>query len=204
MAKNQNKDRGKKATQSETATGPSEPSPGTQPANPAPPTVAEEDQAAAAEAAATVLLEERLVRSKAERRQGRAIAHKDSFDPTTGDSVQKRRKKLDAKTYEAELARFQVELVKLQEWVKARGLKVVCLFEGRDAAGKGGVIKRITETLNPRVARICALGIPTERETTQWYFQRYVAQLPAAGCRLPASGFYLTAVGTTAPVSSTS
>ena len=181
MAKNQNKDRGKKATQGETATGASEPSPGTQPAHPAPPTVAEEDQAAAAEAAATVLLEERVVRSKAERRQGRAIARQDSFDPTTGDSVQKRRKKLDAKTYEAELARLQVELVKLQEWVKARGLKVVCLFEGRDAAGKGGVIKRITASLNPRVARICALGIPTERETTQWYFQRYVAQLPAAG-----------------------
>ena len=83
--------------------------------------------------------------------------------------------------YEAELARLHVELVKLQEWIKARGLKVVVIFEGRDAAGKGGTIKRITETLNPRVCRVVALGTPTEREKTQWYFQRYVPHLPAAG-----------------------
>jgi polyphosphate kinase 2 len=83
--------------------------------------------------------------------------------------------------YEQELARLQVELVKLQEWVKARGLKVVVIFEGRDAAGKGGVIKRITQRLNPRVCRVVALGTPTEREKTQWYFQRYVPHLPAAG-----------------------
>ncbi|MBN3493932.1 polyphosphate kinase 2 [Vibrio neptunius] len=89
--------------------------------------------------------------------------------------------KLDKKFYEKELARLQVELVKLQEWVKQEGLKVVVLFEGRDAAGKGGVIKRITEKLNPRICRIAALPTPTEKEKTQWYFQRYVAHLPAAG-----------------------
>jgi polyphosphate kinase 2 len=83
--------------------------------------------------------------------------------------------------YEKELDRLHVELVKLQEWVKANGLRVVVIFEGRDAAGKGGTIKRITETLNPRIARVVALGTPTEREKTQWYFQRYVPHLPAAG-----------------------
>jgi len=90
-------------------------------------------------------------------------------------------KRLKKKAYEKELARLQVELVKLQEWIKAKGLKVVVLFEGRDAAGKGGVIKRITQRLNPRVCRVVALGTPTEREKTQWYFQRYVPHLPAAG-----------------------
>ena len=88
---------------------------------------------------------------------------------------------IDKKSYEKELARLQVELVKLQEWIRAQKLKVVVIFEGRDAAGKGGVIKRITESLNPRVCRIVALGTPTEKEKTQWYFQRYVAQLPAGG-----------------------
>ncbi|MGJ3252158.1 MAG: polyphosphate kinase 2 [Elainellaceae cyanobacterium] len=91
------------------------------------------------------------------------------------------RKKIKKKVYETELARLQIELVKLQEWVKHKGLKVVVLFEGRDAAGKGGVIKRITECLNPRGCRVVALTAPTEREKTQWYFQRYVAHLPAAG-----------------------
>ena len=90
-------------------------------------------------------------------------------------------KKLKKKFYEAELRLLQVELVKLQEWVKQEGLKVIAIFEGRDAAGKGGVIKRITESLNPRIVRVVALPAPTERETTQWYFQRYVAHLPAAG-----------------------
>ena len=146
-----------------------------------PPTASQEDAASRAEAAATERRERQAADSAAERREARKIAHADAFDPTTGDLVQKRRAKLDTKFYESELVRLQVELVKLQEWIRARGLKVVCLFEGRDAAGKGGVIKRITETLNPRVARICALGIPTEREKSQWYFQRYVAQLPAAG-----------------------
>jgi len=89
--------------------------------------------------------------------------------------------KLDNKIYEKELRRLQIELVKLQEWVKDQGLKVVILFEGRDAAGKGGVIKRITESLNPRSVRVVALPSPTEREKSQWYFQRYVAHLPAAG-----------------------
>jgi polyphosphate kinase 2 len=83
--------------------------------------------------------------------------------------------------YEKELCRLQVELVKLQEWVRQKGLRVVVLFEGRDAAGKGGSIKRITESLNPRVCRVVALAAPTERERTQWYFQRYAAHLPAAG-----------------------
>lgn len=90
-------------------------------------------------------------------------------------------KKMSRKAYERELARLQTELVKLQEWIRHEGLKVVVIFEGRDAAGKGGVIKRITQRLNPRVARVVALGTPTEREKTQWYFQRYVPHLPAAG-----------------------
>jgi polyphosphate kinase 2 len=83
--------------------------------------------------------------------------------------------------YVDELARLQFELIKLQEWVRIHGLRVAVLFEGRDAAGKGGVIKRITESLNPRICRIVALGTPTERERGQWYFQRYVAQLPGKG-----------------------
>jgi len=83
--------------------------------------------------------------------------------------------------YEQELERLQRELVKLQEWVRHEGLKVCVLFEGRDAAGKGGSIKRIAERTNPRIVRIVALDKPTDREKTQWYFQRYVAQLPAAG-----------------------
>lgn len=89
--------------------------------------------------------------------------------------------KLKTKEYEKILEDLQEELVKLQEWIKARGLKVVVLFEGRDAAGKGGVIKRIMERLNPRVCRVEALGTPTEKEKTQWYFQRYVTRLPAGG-----------------------
>jgi polyphosphate kinase len=90
-------------------------------------------------------------------------------------------KTLTRKQYEKELARLQTELVRLQEWVKHEGLKVVVIFEGRDTAGKGGVIKRIAEKTNPRVMRTVALAKPTERERTQWYFQRYVAHLPAAG-----------------------
>src|ERR1700720_2988483 len=83
--------------------------------------------------------------------------------------------------YVEELAHLQFELIKLQEWVRLHGLKVVVIFEGRDAAGKGGVIKRITQSLNPRICRVVALGMPTERERGQWYFQRYVAELPARG-----------------------
>ena len=97
------------------------------------------------------------------------------------DGNGKHRKKLKAKIYGEEMAKYAVELVKLQEWIRTRGLKVVIIFEGRDAAGKGGVIKSITQPLNPRVCRVVALGTPTEREKTQWYFQRYVPHLPAAG-----------------------
>ncbi|MGI9603165.1 MAG: polyphosphate kinase 2 [Acidimicrobiales bacterium] len=90
-------------------------------------------------------------------------------------------KRLDKEFYEAELERLQRELVKLQEWVRAEGLRVCVLFEGRDAAGKGGAIKRIVERTNPRVVRVVALDKPNERERSQWYFQRYVQHLPAAG-----------------------
>jgi polyphosphate kinase 2 len=90
-------------------------------------------------------------------------------------------RKVDTAYYEKEMARLQVELVKQQEYIRAKGLKVVVIFEGRDAAGKGGAIQRITESVNPRATRVVALAAPTEREKTQWYFQRYVAHLPAAG-----------------------
>lgn len=93
----------------------------------------------------------------------------------------KQNQKISRKKYEAELAKLQIELVKLQRWVQHKGLKVMVLFEGRDAAGKGGAIKRISETLNPRVCKVVALGTPSDRERTQWYFQRYVAHFPAAG-----------------------
>ncbi len=102
-------------------------------------------------------------------------------DTNTVEELKKDKKKLTKKSYEKELSRLQVELVKLQEWIKEKGLKVVVVFEGRDAAGKGGVIKRITQSLNPRICRVVALGTPTEREKSQWYFQRYVPHLPAAG-----------------------
>ncbi|MCB0077189.1 MAG: polyphosphate kinase 2 [Anaerolineales bacterium] len=93
----------------------------------------------------------------------------------------KKNGKLKNDYYEAELARLQTEFVKLQYWVKHQGLKVLIIFEGRGSAGKGGVIKRITERSNPRIVRVVALPKPTEREATQWYFQRYVPHLPAAG-----------------------
>jgi polyphosphate kinase 2 len=103
-----------------------------------------------------------------------------------GNDNKKSRKEKDNKKfsngfYEKELGELQIELVKLQEWIKQEGLKVVIIFEGRDAAGKGGTIKRIIQSLNPRICRVVALGTPTEREKTQWYFQRYVPHLPAAG-----------------------
>jgi polyphosphate kinase 2 len=112
-----------------------------------------------------------------------AVDHTGGEQAKTSFSEQTAIKKtpMSTKEYEKELARLQIELVKLEEWVKAKGLKVVIIFEGRDAAGKGGCIKRITECLNPRYARVVALPVPTEREKTQWYFQRYVAHLPAAG-----------------------
>ena len=97
------------------------------------------------------------------------------------DENEEKKEKINDKVYEKELSKLQIELVKLQEWIRDKDLKVVVIFEGRDAAGKGGTIKRITEKLNPRISRIVALAKPTEREKTQWYFQRYVAHLPAAG-----------------------
>jgi polyphosphate kinase 2 len=90
-------------------------------------------------------------------------------------------KRVPREVYEAELLRLQSQLVEMQEWVRASGARVVVVFEGRDAAGKGGAIKRVTEYLNPRVCRIVALPAPTERQRTQWYFQRYIEHLPAAG-----------------------
>ncbi len=99
----------------------------------------------------------------------------------SGREAEDRTKKMSGAEYRQELAKLHIELAKLQEWVKAKGLRICAVFEGRDAAGKGGTIKRITEPLNPRVCRVVALGTPTERERTQWYFQRYVEHLPAAG-----------------------
>ena len=102
-------------------------------------------------------------------------------DNSGSKTVAKRDAKVPKDIYEAELFRLQTELVKLQEWVKATGARVVVVFEGRDAAGKGGTIKRVAESLSPRVARIVALPAPTERERGQWYFLRYVERLPARG-----------------------
>jgi polyphosphate kinase 2 len=97
------------------------------------------------------------------------------------DIVPEKKVKLQLKEYEKQLLNLEIELVKLQEWVRENKLKVVVVFEGRDAAGKGGMIKTISGCLNPRICRIVALGIPTEKEKSQWYFQRYASQLPAAG-----------------------
>jgi polyphosphate kinase len=108
---------------------------------------------------------------------GKTIANDATLETGSAPS----RPKLGNKEYLRALRRLQIELVKLQEWVKHEGLRVVVIFEGRDAAGKGGAIKRITEGMSPRIARVVALPAPTEREKTQWYFQRYVAHLPAAG-----------------------
>ncbi|NDK88970.1 polyphosphate kinase 2 [Gordonia desulfuricans] len=99
----------------------------------------------------------------------------------SGGEKSGKERKIGNKVYEAELFRLQTELVKLQEWVRETGARVVVVFEGRDAAGKGGTIKRITEYLSPRVARVAALPAPTDRERGQWYYQRYVAHLPAPG-----------------------
>ncbi len=101
--------------------------------------------------------------------------------PTSKPNKPSKGNKTRKAEYEKELYRLQVELVKLQEWIKQSGERVVVIFEGRDAAGKGGVIKRIMQHLNPRAAKVVALPAPTEREKTQWYFQRYIAHLPAAG-----------------------
>lgn len=97
------------------------------------------------------------------------------------DIKPEKKKKIAKQNYDKNLRLLQIELVKLQKWINNKKLKVVVIFEGRDAAGKGGVIKRITQSLNPRICRVVALTTPTEKEKTQWYFQRYVAHLPAAG-----------------------
>ena len=97
------------------------------------------------------------------------------------ETEKKDHRSISNKHYEKELRKLEIELINLQRWVKQTNQRVVVLFEGRDAAGKGGVIKRITEPLNPRICRVAALGVPTEREKSQWYFQRYVAHLPAGG-----------------------
>lgn len=104
-----------------------------------------------------------------------------SSDKQPANTSPKRPKRLKKAIYEAELTRVQRELIKLQDHVRRNGLKVCVVFEGRDAAGKGGAIKRIVERTNPRIVRVVALDKPTERERTQWYFQRYAAHLPAAG-----------------------
>ena len=113
--------------------------------------------------------------------EGKGKKRKGKSANRVAKEARKKAKKEFTAHYERELARQHIELVKLQEWIKHEGLKIVVIFEGRDAAGKGGVIKRITQCLNPRVCRVVALGTPTEREKTQWYFQRYVPNLPAAG-----------------------
>ena len=106
---------------------------------------------------------------------------KDGKSSTESKDGKSRNERMPRRVYEEELYRLQAELVKLQGWTRESGARMVVIFEGRDAAGKGGSIKRVTQYLNPRVARIAALPAPTEREQTQWYFQRYAAQLPAAG-----------------------
>jgi polyphosphate kinase 2 len=125
------------------------------------------------------------VKSKPRAREGAAPSPTDVVDPwpssTDGATPAAAKPKLSRSTYETELARLGVELVKLQEWIRVKGLRVVVVFEGRDAAGKGGAIKTITLGMSPRIARVVALPAPTERERTQWYFQRYAAHLPAAG-----------------------
>ena len=100
---------------------------------------------------------------------------------TKNSKTEEKAPKMSKKNYKKEYAKLQIELVKLQRWVQAKGLRIIVLFEGRDAAGKGGAIKRISETLNPRICKVVALGTPSDRQKTQWYFQRYVAHFPAAG-----------------------
>ncbi|WP_280136604.1 polyphosphate kinase 2 [Methyloceanibacter superfactus] len=121
-------------------------------------------------------------KAKKQKKNGKHLSDEDlaAADLHVGD-LKAKTKKISTKAYEKELARLQVELVKMQEWIKHEKLRVVVIFEGRDAAGKGGVIKRITESLNPRLCRVVALATPSERDKTSWYFQRYVPHLPAAG-----------------------
>jgi polyphosphate kinase 2 len=113
--------------------------------------------------------------------EGISISQNSDYQAEEQSKVKKKRRKMSNKAYAKELERLQIELVNLQEWIKHKQLKVVVVFEGRDTAGKGGIIKRITDRLNPRVVRVVALGVPTEKERTQWYFQRYAPHLPAGG-----------------------
>lgn len=121
---------------------------------------------------------------KGDKKKGANKVEKESSKKSNSinyEAIEDKKAKLPREFYEAELGKLQIELIKLQEWIKHKKLKVVIIFEGRDAAGKGGLISCITECLNPRFCRVVALGVPTEKEKTQWYFQRYVAHLPAAG-----------------------
>jgi polyphosphate kinase len=130
-------------------------------------------------------------KNKVSRKDSRKASHKDAYKDSLSKTPELKafnlasesegKSKISSKAYEKELARLQVELVKMQYWAKHTGARIVILFEGRDAAGKGGTIKRITEPLNPRGCRVVALGTPSDREKTEWYFQRYVPHLPAAG-----------------------
>jgi polyphosphate kinase 2 (PPK2 family) len=138
--------------------------------------------------------------SSADNDESRVTAKKSASAASAGEASrggEPTRRELTRKRFETELLKLQRELVIMQEYVRAKGVKVVVIFEGRDAAGKGGVIKRIAERTNPRICRVVALPAPTEREKTQWYFQRYVAHLPAAGKSSCSIG-----PGITAPASS--
>ena len=125
----------------------------------------------------------------AEKKKNKEVRKDSSIDPKAKfnksdlyhDIEDRKDKKMKNKHYFNELIKLDIELIKLQEWIKAKKLRVVVIFEGRDAAGKGGVIKTISGCLNPRICRVVALGTPTEKEKTQWYFQRYVPHLPAGG-----------------------
>ena len=120
----------------------------------------------------------------ADKAKGKNSSKNNGSESLSGRSASKRLnpvKTLNNKNYEETLRRLQVELVSLQHWVAQEGIRIVVIFEGRDAAGKGGVIKRIMERLNPRICKVVALGVPTEKEKTQWYFQRYIPSLPSGG-----------------------
>ena len=158
---------------------------------PAAPTKAETKTKAPAKAEAKTRAAEQKVAQKPEKAKGQKAPKGKPVEQNAGESLDMinlnehppatRKPGLKTKDYEETLGKLQIELVKLQEWIKFKKLKVVVVFEGRDAAGKGGCIKRITESLSPRVTRVAALPAPTDREQTQWYFQRYVQHLPAGG-----------------------
>jgi polyphosphate kinase 2 (PPK2 family) len=124
---------------------------------------------------------DRAIRKEKKRKKKETRREEKMLESGQAQSAGEAPEPLSSRRYEKEMKALQIELVKLQYWVKHTGLKVVLVFEGRDAAGKGGTIKRITEGLNPRGCRVVALGTPSDREKTRWYFQRYVAHLPSAG-----------------------